>query len=137
MPTRRRRPDEISLAPGKAGRPRKLHPDDATIKTLKALAKIHCTTKEYAAALGVTEPTFLKFRDDYPEIIASLDEGNGLGKISLRRTQFALASKNAAMAIFLGKNLLGQTDKLDVGGEINVPVRFVVMRTRPGRPIPE
>jgi hypothetical protein len=32
------------------------------------------------------------------------------GKMSLRRMQFKLAEKSAAMAIFLGKNLLGQTD---------------------------
>lgn len=32
------------------------------------------------------------------------------GKISLRRFQFKLAERNAAMAIFLGKNMLGQSD---------------------------
>jgi hypothetical protein len=35
------------------------------------------------------------------------------GLISLRRTQFQLAEKSPAMAIFLGKNLLGQTDKME------------------------
>lgn len=34
----------------------------------------------------------------------------GSGKISLRRAQFELAKKNAAMAIFLGKQYLGQSD---------------------------
>lgn len=34
----------------------------------------------------------------------------GRGKISLRRAQFELAKKNAAMAIFLGKQYLGQSD---------------------------
>jgi hypothetical protein len=34
----------------------------------------------------------------------------GTGLISLRRSQFQLAQKNAAMAIFLGKNYLGQKD---------------------------
>lgn len=37
----------------------------------------------------------------------------GLGKIALRRAQFRLAEKNANMAIFLGKNYLGQTDKIE------------------------
>ena len=32
------------------------------------------------------------------------------GKISLRRLQFKLAEKNASMAIWLGKQYLGQTD---------------------------
>ena len=34
-------------------------------------------------------------------------------KISLRRNQLKLAEKSAAMAIFLGKNLLGQTDNIE------------------------
>ena len=33
------------------------------------------------------------------------------GFISLRRKQFELAEKSPAMAIFLGKQYLGQTDK--------------------------
>ena len=35
------------------------------------------------------------------------------GKISLRRAQFRLAEKSAAMAIFLGKNYLGQRDAVE------------------------
>lgn len=36
------------------------------------------------------------------------------GKISLRRMQWRLAEKNATMAIFLGKQYLGQRDNVDV-----------------------
>ena len=32
-------------------------------------------------------------------------------KIKLRKNQLELSAKNAAMAIFLGKNYLGQTDR--------------------------
>lgn len=35
---------------------------------------------------------------------------SAIGKISLRRNQFKIAQKNASMAIFLGKNYLGQKD---------------------------
>ena len=35
------------------------------------------------------------------------------GRASLRRGQFRLAEKNAAMAIFLGKQYLGQKDNPD------------------------
>lgn len=38
-------------------------------------------------------------------------------KISLRKSQLKLAEKSAAMAIFLGKNYLGQTDKFEQGIE--------------------
>lgn len=34
-------------------------------------------------------------------------------KISLRKNQLKLSEKSAAMAIFLGKNLLGQTDRYE------------------------
>lgn len=34
-------------------------------------------------------------------------------KIQLRRNQMNLSKSSAAMAIFLGKNLLGQTDKIE------------------------
>ena len=38
----------------------------------------------------------------------------GLGKVSLRRAQFHLAEKSATMAIFLGKQYLGQTDVQEI-----------------------
>lgn len=34
-------------------------------------------------------------------------------KIALRRNQLALSKKSAAMAIFLGKNYLGQSDRIE------------------------
>ena len=41
-----------------------------------------------------------------------------VGLISLRRNQWKLSEKNASMAIFLGKQYLGQTDKVETTGEI-------------------
>jgi hypothetical protein len=107
-------PPEVPLAPNKGGRPRILQPDDKTLKELSGLAVIMCTTKEGAAFFRVSEPTFLKFLADYPEARAAWDDGRGQGKMSLRRKQWALADKNAAMAIFLGKNYLGQADQTNV-----------------------
>ena len=37
-----------------------------------------------------------------------------VGKISLRRTQFKLAERSSAMAIWLGKQVLGQEDKIAI-----------------------
>lgn len=45
----------------------------------------------------------------------------GKGKISLRRAQWRLAEKNANMAIFLGKNYLGQTDQMSAN--INMDIK--------------
>jgi hypothetical protein len=38
-----------------------------------------------------------------------------VGKSSLRRAQWKLAEKNASMAIWLGKQYLGQRDIVDLG----------------------
>lgn len=43
----------------------------------------------------------------------SRENGGVALKIQLRRNQFELSKKSAAMAIFLGKNYLGQTDKTE------------------------
>ena len=42
----------------------------------------------------------------------------------MRRAQFRLAQKNAAMAIFLGKQWLGQKDmdRVEVGGIVGQPI---------------
>ena len=40
-------------------------------------------------------------------------EKRGLGKISLRRSQWRLAEKSATMALWLGKQYLGQKDQVE------------------------
>lgn len=45
-----------------------------------------------------------------------------IGKISLRRAQLKLAEKSAAMAIFLGKQYLGQKDKQEFDFKGALPV---------------
>ena len=102
---------KVSLAPNKGGRPPKLIADPATLAILEGLGKIQCTTKESACVLKVAETTFLRFLADNDEAREAFDMGKGQGLHSLRRTQFKLAETNAAMAIFLGKNYLGQSDK--------------------------
>ena len=103
--------DEI--ARNKGGRPRTLNPDPQTLKQLTVWSSIMCTEAEAAAVLSVSVNTFKKFLADCPEARAAFDDGRGQGRMSLRRKQFALAEKNAAVAIFLGKNYLGQSDRQD------------------------
>lgn len=84
---------------------------------VEKLAGIMCTQKEIAHFLGCDERTLQ--RDD--EFCRVYKKGQETGKMSLRRMQYKLAEKNAAMAIFLGKQYLGQTDVLeykDVGPTI-------------------
>lgn len=105
------KPEGVSEAPNKGGRPRKLNPDPATLAQVRGLGQLLCTTKDCAAFFKVCEVTYLKFVKDFPEVQEAYDQGAGNGRISLRRYQFRLAEKNASMAIFLGKNYLDQADK--------------------------
>ena len=69
---------------------------------------------EAAAVLGVSQAALsTAFRRD-ERLRDVFEEAKEHGKASLRRTQFRLAESNAAMAIFLGKNLLGQRDNQDM-----------------------
>ena len=69
--------------------------------------------EEIAYALDCSEDTIERWcKREYAESFADVyKKHSSSGKISLRRYQFELAKKSAAMAIFLGKNYLGQTDE--------------------------
>lgn len=73
---------------------------------VEKLASIQCTQEEIANFLDVSVRTLQ--RDE--EFCRIYKKGQDTGKRSLRRIQFKLAEKNTAMAIFLGKQYLGQRD---------------------------
>ena len=78
------------------------------------LCGLQCTKEEMCGWFGITDKTLESwckrtYKKGFSEIFS---EKRGKGKISLRRTQFKLAEKSPAMAIFLGKNYLGQSDKI-------------------------
>ena len=82
-------------------------------ETFEKLCGLQCTEEEICGFFDVTDKTLSgwckrTYNCKFSEIYAKKRE---TGKISLRRAQFKLAEKSAAMAIFLGKNYLGQTDK--------------------------
>lgn len=87
---------------------------------VEQLCGFHCTCVEIAAATKVSVETLTEaIKRDYgisfPEYFA---EKSASGKISLRKKQYNLASEgNATMLIWLGKNWLGQTDKLETKSE--------------------
>ena len=87
-------------------------------KDFEGLLAIQCTLGEVAAFLnfklgGCSVDTIQRWcKRTYGENFAAVAEKMyAVGRIGLRRSQFRLAEKSAAMAIFLGKNYLGQTDK--------------------------
>lgn len=90
------------------GRPKK-HID---IKQFETMCAIQCTEQEICAVLGVSDKTLSAwchktYKASFSEVFK---EKRNLGRASLRRNQWKLAEKNVSMAIFLGKNYLGQSD---------------------------
>ena len=81
-------------------------------KQFESLCALQCTREEICGILEVSEKTLDKWCHETYETSFSLifREKKQLGKMSLRRSQFKLSEKNATMAIWLGKQLLGQKD---------------------------
>jgi hypothetical protein len=92
----------------------KLAPDKKTLGTLAQLARIQCTEREAAAVLGISQALLnrhLNKNKRANEFALAWDDGQAKGHMSLRRLQWRLANKgNAALAIWLGKQWLGQKD---------------------------
>lgn len=84
------------------GRP----PIKVDVDVLRNLCEIQCTIKEIAYVLGVSVDTLNR---NYRDVI---DQGKSQGKIALRRAQWrnAMEKNNVTMQIWLGKNVLNQTD---------------------------
>lgn len=94
-----------------AGRPRK----EIDQREFEKLCALQCTMSEISAWFECDKKTLIAWceRTYNAEFSTVFKEKSETGKISLRRRQWQLAEKSPAMAIFLGKNILGQTDKME------------------------
>jgi hypothetical protein len=99
--------------PKRRGRKPKLEPDEQTLITIEGLAKIQCTHQEAAAVLGVCRETFERFLGRPKRAREAWEIGRESGKASLRRLQWASAQKSTTLQIWLGKQWLGQSDKIE------------------------
>jgi hypothetical protein len=80
------------------------------IAELEKLCAMQCTDEEIAAWFGVDRKT-IEHRRKVPKFAQIMDRGKAKGKISVRRMQMKLLEDgNATMGVWLGKQLLGQTD---------------------------
>lgn len=84
-------------------------------KQFENLCALQCTKEEICGWFGITDKTLENwckrtYNVGFSEIFKVK---RGKGKISLRRAQFQLAQKNASMAIWLGKQYLGQKDRME------------------------
>lgn len=94
----------------KTGRPRK----EIDLETFKGLCFIQCTITEIAGVLDCSTDTVERWclRELEMPFAEAFKKYSAGGKMSLRRSQFKLAEKNATMAIWLGKQYLGQRDDI-------------------------
>lgn len=112
-----------NLVNNKAGRPPALTLSADLIKTVSGLARIGSTHREVAAVLGCAYQTWMTFKSENQDAQDAYDRGFEQGKASLRRTQYKLAERNAAMAIWLGKQYLGQKDRREFTGPDGGPIQ--------------
>ena len=85
------------------------------VEEFEKLCNIQCTELEIAGFFNCSDDTInnwckKQYGETFSEVFKKL---SAPGKISLRRTQFRQASESVPMAIWLGKQYLGQTDKVD------------------------
>lgn len=81
-------------------------------KQFENLCGLWCTEQEIADWFGCSPDTIDRWsKRTYGVGFAEAYKKHSIkGKITLRRNQLRLSEKNAGMAIFLGKNYLGQKD---------------------------
>lgn len=90
-------------------------------EVVEKLASIQCTQEEIANFLNLSVRTLQ--RDE--EFCRIYKKGQDNGKMSLRRYQFKLAEKNTSMAIWLGKQYLGQKDIIENTGNQDAKITIV------------
>lgn len=89
---------------------------DIDLEQLENLSALNCTMPELAAYFKVPLRTLEDRYTNDPKVRAAIDQGREFGKLSVRRKQMQIMNEhhNPTMAIWLGKQLLGQRDKHDV-----------------------
>lgn len=93
-------------------------------KLFKKLCGLFCTKEEIAGVFECSEDTIERwckstYRMNFAEVYK---KESAMGKMSLRRNQFKLSEKSAAMAIWLGKQYLGQVENPDMSDPNDDPL---------------
>jgi len=88
----------------------------ANRELVRRLSEIHCSLAEISAVTGIGKATLEK------KYSKEIEEGKANGKLGLRRTQMTKAMDgDPRMLMFLGKNLLGQSEN-PMGGDNSAPL---------------
>ena len=85
---------------------------------VKALASAGCTVEEIADFLSVNKKTLER------RFLGVMEKGRNTRNVSLRRKQVELAMRgDKTMLIWLGKQFLGQSDKTQLSGKDDGPIK--------------
>jgi hypothetical protein len=80
---------------------------------VKAMRKIQCTEKEIASVLEMSYRGFQERKKRDEVLRDALEFGEANGKVSLRREMYRKAmTGNVSMLIWMSKNILGMSDRL-------------------------
>ena len=115
---------EETKTKGKGGRPKKY----IDKQLFEQLCGLQCTLEEMEAFFNCDHKTIARWcRETYEgkRFSQVFREKRQIGKIYLRRKQLRLAERSAAMAIFLGKNYLGQKDEPEEAASVEDAVSIV------------
>ncbi len=108
----------------KVGRPK----INLNLEELERLSRLNCTIPEISAYFDIPLRTLEdKFTNEL-DVRKAIEKGRATGKLSLRRRQIQIMEEtnNPTMAIWLGKQMLGQTDKQEIVQDINIEDRKVL-----------
>jgi len=99
------------------------------------LCGIQCTEKEICSCFGCCEDTLNSWcKRTYKKTFSDIyKEKAVMWRISLRRSQFRLAEKNANMAIWLGKQYLDQKENIDIKAQEAITIVDDIPRTDDGK----
>jgi len=124
---KKNRPTEFPRPLGKRG-PK---PTQIDWPTLDKLCHIQATLSDIAGWFDCSEDTIenIVLRDKGEKFSEYYCKKAAAGKISLRRAQFQLAleGKNPTMQIWLGKQLLKQSDKAEITGANGGPIQHSIV----------
>lgn len=109
------------------GRPREV----IDLDELTKLCALQCTQADIASWFGVSRPTIERRVAEDPEFREAMERGYARGRISLRRRQIQRAEAGGdVMLIWLGKQYLGQTDRVEsrISGADGGPLTIEIVR---------
>ena len=105
---------------------------DIDLAELEKLCALQCTQADLAGWFGVhlhtienrvKDDTLLAHEGEEMTFHEIMERGYARGRVSLRRRQMENADNgNATMQIWLGKNILGQRDNIEVTGNAAGPI---------------